>query len=356
MNTIIQIENKGGKVKLNEHVNPDSIKRMIDEIGRLFGAKAVAEGADFGEIMNSAENAVDVLELEINSPGGSVFDGYTIYQEIKSLQDRGVTVNATITGMAASMASVICMACDKILMVKHGRMMIHDASSMTQGNAEQLRKTADLLDGISENISEIYANKTGMDKEEIREMMKRETWMNAKESIANGFVDAIIGEQFDFRQEKAESLHMSFLNRLTNPSSEESIERIAALEADITAQATEFQAKLDAAELALQEAAEINAQNIELRIKSDLVPSLEAQIAEMKEIAAITAEKIDNAAAQKLASMGHGSPLDLGTASVTDGKPASHLEVMASMTPPEAAEYFALHKDEILSDKNRYAV
>ena len=173
MNTIIQIENKGGKVKLNEQVTQDSIKRMIDEIGRLFGAKAVAEGADFGEIMNSAENAVDVLELEINSPGGSVFDGYTIYQEIKSLRDRGVTVNATITGMAASMASVICMACDKISMVKHGRMMIHDASSMTQGNAEQLRKTADLLDGISENIAEIYADKTGMDKEEIREISKK---------------------------------------------------------------------------------------------------------------------------------------------------------------------------------------
>ena len=353
---MITIENKNGKVKLNEQVTQDSIKRMIDEIGRLFGAKAVAEGADFGEIMNSAENAVDVLELEINSPGGSVFDGYTIYQEIKSLRDRGVIVNATITGMAASMASVICMACDKVSMVKHGRMMIHDASSMTQGNAEQLRKTADLLDGISENIAEIYADKTGMDKEEIREMMKRETWMNAKESIANGFVDEIIGEQFDFRQEKAESSHMSFLNRLTNPSSEESIERIAALEADINSQAAEFQSRLDTAELALQEAAEITAQNIELRIKAELVPALEAKISELEEIAVITAEKIDTAAAQKLASMGHGQPLNLGTASPTDGRPVSHLEAMASMTPTEAAEYFAIHKDEILSDKNRYAV
>jgi hypothetical protein len=97
MNQIIQIENKGGKVKLNEAVTGDSIKRMIDEIGRLFGAKASAEGANFGEIMNAADNAVDVLDIEINSPGGNVFDGYTIYQEIKSLRDRGVTVNVTIT-------------------------------------------------------------------------------------------------------------------------------------------------------------------------------------------------------------------------------------------------------------------
>ena len=351
--SMITIENKGGKVKLNEKVTQDSIKRMIDEIGRLFGAKAVAEGADFGEIMNCAENAVDVLELEINSPGGSVFDGYTIYQEIKSLQDRGVVVNATITGMAASMASVICMACDKVSMVKHGRMMIHDASSGTHGNAESLRKTAELLDGISDNIAEIYAEKTGMNKEEIRAMMKRETWMNAKESIANGFVDEIIGDQVDFRQEKAESSHMSFLNRLTNPSSEESIERIAALEADISAQAAEFQAKLDAAEIALQEAAEITAQNIELRIKAELVPALEAKIVEMEEIAIITAEKIDTAAAQKLVSMGHGEPLDLGTVSVTNQETLSILDVFKELKGEEATRFYEANRKAILAEQSQ---
>ena len=353
MDTIIQIENKGGKVKLNEQVTQDSIKRMIDEIGRLFGAKAVAEGADFGEIMNFADNAVDVLEIEINSPGGSVFDGYTIFREIKSLRDRGVTVNATITGMAASMASVICMACDKVSMVKHGRMMIHDASSGTHGNAEQLRKTADLLDGISDNIADIYADKTGMDKEEIREMMKQETWMNAKESIANGFIDEVIGAQVDFRQEKAESSPMSFLNRLTNPSSEESIERIAALEADIAAQATEFQAKLDAAELALQEAAEITAENIELRIKADLVPALEAKIAEMEELTVVNSEKISAAAAQKLASMGHGDPLNLGAVSVTNQETPSILEVFNELKGEEATRFYEANRKAILAEQSQ---
>lgn len=333
---MITIENKAGKVKLNEQVTQDSIKRMIDEIGKLFGAKAVAEGADFGEITNCAENAVDVLELEINSPGGSVFDGYTIYQEIKSLRDRGVVVNATITGMAASMASVICMACDKVSIVKHGRMMIHDASSATHGNAEQLRKTADLLDGISENIAEIYAEKTGIDKEEIREMMKRETWMNAKESIANGFVDEVLGEQVDFRQASAESSHMSFLNRLTNPSADEALERISALEADITAQAAEFQDKLDKAEAALQEAATIQAENIELRAKAELVPTLEAKIVELEASAQVTAEKIDTAAAQKLAAMGHGEPLDLGNVAPVESKSKElTLEAFNQLTPAD---------------------
>jgi ATP-dependent Clp endopeptidase proteolytic subunit ClpP len=337
---MITIENKAGKVKLNEAVTQDSIRRMIDEIGRMFGAKAVAEGADFGEIMNCAENAVDVLDIEINSPGGSVFDGYTIYREIKSLRDRGVTVNGTITGMAASMASVICMACDKVSIVKHGRMMIHDASSAAQGNAESLRKTADLLDGISDDIAGIYAERTGIDKDEIREMMKRETWMTARESIANGFVDEVLGEQFDFREEKAQSNSMSFLNRLTNPSSEESIERIAALEADITAQAAEFQDKLDKAEAALQEAATIQAENIELRAKAELVPTLEAKITELENAAKVTAEKIDTAAAQKLASMGHGEPLDLGNKAPTETN-AKELSLVAfnELTPSQRMDF-----------------
>jgi ATP-dependent Clp endopeptidase proteolytic subunit ClpP len=291
--------------------------------------------------MNCAENAVDVLDIEINSPGGSVFDGYTIYREIKSLRDRGVTVNATITGMAASMASVIAMAADKVSIVKHGRMMIHDASSAAQGNAESLRKTAELLEGISDDIAGIYAERTGLEKEEVREMMKRETWMTARESIANGFVDEVIGGQVDIRQASAESEPMSFLNRLTNPSSEESIERIAALESDIAAQAVEFQAKIDAAELALQEAATIQAENVELRIKADLVPSLEVKIAELEASNAITSEKIEIAAAQKLTSMGHGDPLDLGAQAVSD-KPASAYDEYRELqkTDPRAAAKF----------------
>jgi ATP-dependent Clp endopeptidase proteolytic subunit ClpP len=338
--TMITIENKAGKVKLNEAVTQDSIRRMTEEIGRMFGAKASAEGADFGEIMNCAENAVDVLDIEINSPGGSVFDGYTIYREIKSLRDRGVVVNATITGMAASMASVIAMAADKISIVKHGRMMIHDASSGAQGNAESLRKTADLLDGISDDIAGIYAERTGIDKEEIREMMKRETWMTARETMANGFVDEVLGEQVDIRQASAESPAMKFLDRLTQPSNEEALERITALEADITAQAAEFQSKLEKAELALQEAAEITAQNIELRIQAELVPTLEAKIVELENAATITAEKIDIAAAQKLASMGHGEALDLGAKAPTETN-AKELSLVAfnQLTPSQRMDF-----------------
>jgi hypothetical protein len=140
---------------------------------------------------------------------------------------------------------------------------------------------------------------------------------------------------------------MSFLNRLTNPSSDESIERIAVLEADITAQAAEFQSKLDAAEMALQEAAEITAQNIELRIQAELVPTLQAKIIDLEAASAINAEKIDTAAAQKLAAMGHGEPLDLGAQALAE--PKKHLETFQSLTGKERSEYYAAHSAEIRS-------
>ena len=129
-----------------------------------------------------ADDTVGQILIDIDSPGGSVFDGYTMFREIQSLRDRGVVVTATITGMAASMASVICMACDSIRMVPHGRMMIHDASNGAYGNAEAMRKMADLLDGISGDIAAIYADRTGKTVDAVRAMMKKETWMNAKDA------------------------------------------------------------------------------------------------------------------------------------------------------------------------------
>lgn len=232
--------------------------------------------------------------------------------------------------------------------------MIHEASTFAWGDARTLRKQADLLEGISAEIAGIYAERTGGDEKELRQLMLAETWMTADQAKSNGFIHAVIKDgkpedaaQVDIRQEKAESSHMSFLNRLTNPSSEESIERIAALEADMSAQAAEFQTKLDAAELALQEAAEITAENIELRIKAELVPTLEAKIAELEVAATVTAEKIDNAAAQKLAAMGHGEPLDLGNEAPQVGNTKEVTREAFNAMTPAAKSKFSINGGKI---------
>lgn len=191
---LLTIENKAGKVRLNESVNPDSMTRLIEEIDLVFGAKAFADGAVAGEITNYIENAADTLDLEIHSPGGSVLDGYKLYHAILELRGRGVYVTATINSLAASMASVIAMAADKIRMVKGGRMMIHEASQVVAGNAEDLARASKLLDEISGEIADIYAERTGGKREEMRELMKDETWMGADEAMRRKFIDEVIGK------------------------------------------------------------------------------------------------------------------------------------------------------------------
>ena len=338
----LEIENKTGKVKLNEMVTRDSIGRMIDEIGKLFGATASASGADFGEIMNAAENAVDVLEIEINSPGGSVFDGYTIYQEIQSLKDRGVVVNATITGMAASMASVICMACNKVSIVPHGRMMIHDASSGFAGNAEQMRKQADLLDGISADIANIYSARTGKEVAEIRAMMKNETWMNAEATVENGFADEIA--KFD----KEPKNNMSLLSKLfPNNDQVEQIEA-AIQEADsIRAELVSSQERIAELEASIENHAIVSSDLVEAKAKISEIEA--AGEAKDLEIVALKAEvqSIDDKAAIKaselLAQNGHPQAVNLND----DSEETDHIKILSNLKGSERTAYYNANQTEI---------
>lgn len=187
----LTIENKSAKVKLNDHVDKFSVDKVIEDIEKVYGMKAVNEHYQFGEITACAENAVDTLEIEIHSGGGSVFEGNRIYNELKKLRARGVQVTARVNTLAASMGSVIAMGADKVEIAKNGKIMIHEASGGAHGNAEELARYAALLDQISDDIAEIYSEKTGKSKEEMRELMKKETWMSAKEAVALGFADSI---------------------------------------------------------------------------------------------------------------------------------------------------------------------
>jgi len=303
--THLKIENKAGKIKLNDTVTKQSIGKVIDEIGKLFGATASNEGADFGEIMNAAENGIDTLNIEINSPGGSIFDGYTMYQEIKSLQDRGVYVTATITGMAASMASVICMACDKVEIVPHGRMMIHDASVSASGNAESLRKSADLVDNLSADIANLYSEKTGIQSDEIREMMKAETWMTAKESVFKKFADSI----FDTKAKNMASI----LDRFKSDAA--LTEKVIGLEASLAStenQVTEISAQLAEVQndfaTAIAELTDVKATNETItaqltEAQAQLQSEKDAVVAKVSEIETLTAKltESESSAAKKAA-------------------------------------------------------
>lgn len=192
MNNIINIENRAGKIKLNDSVNKDSADQLIDELEMLYGESAVASNMQIGDITCSAENALESVAVEINSPGGSVFEGQRIYNALKGISARGVEVITTVSGLAASMGSVILLAGDTRKMTQGSRVMIHEASTMAYGDAAQLRTQSNVLEGISSEIADIYAERTNGSTEDMRELMKAETWMDAKQAKELGFIDTII--------------------------------------------------------------------------------------------------------------------------------------------------------------------
>ena len=128
------------------------------------------------------------LNIHINSLGGEVFEGMAIYSII---QRRTSKTTVYIEGIAASIASVIALAADEVIMSENSLLMIHNAWGGTQGEAKDMRKQAEILEKITNEIAEVYVKKTKIPYNEIVEMMDEETWLTAQEAVALGFVDSI---------------------------------------------------------------------------------------------------------------------------------------------------------------------
>lgn len=121
------------------------------------------------------------LDIYINSPGGSVFAGYAIYNILSRVKEKKTCY---IDGVAGSIASVICMAGDEIVMPSNSYLMIHKPSNIIWGNATEMRKMADDLDTIQIGIENVYKTKLneGVDIESIRDLMDKESWLPASET------------------------------------------------------------------------------------------------------------------------------------------------------------------------------
>lgn len=160
----------------------DSAEVVIyDEIG-WWGTSA----ADF---MNELKQiTANTITLRLNSPGGDVFDGVAI---MNALRSHPAAVTTQVDGLAASIASVIALAGDRIVMQPGATMMIHDASGMCYGQAPDMRELADMLDRHSDNIASLYAERAGGTVAEWRERMRGEAWFNADEAVAAGLADEV---------------------------------------------------------------------------------------------------------------------------------------------------------------------
>jgi len=137
---------------------------------------------------------IKTLNIFINSPGGSVFQGQTIYSILMRVT---AYKNAYVDGLAASIASLIPMAADKVFMPMNATMMIHNPWIFTMGNAEELRKDADVLDKISVGMLAAYMAKIKdkTSEEKLKELLDDETWLSAQDAFDYGFVDELIEEK-----------------------------------------------------------------------------------------------------------------------------------------------------------------
>ena len=154
---------------------------IYDEIG-AFGIGAKEFIAELREYKGQH------VHLRINSPGGEIIDGSAIANALNR-HEGGVTVH--IDGLAASMASYIAMSGNPTYMSDNALLMIHNPWTLAAGEADDLRKQADLLDTMKATLVRGYQRKSGLPSEEISRLMDEETWLTALEAAALGFVDAI---------------------------------------------------------------------------------------------------------------------------------------------------------------------
>jgi ATP-dependent Clp endopeptidase proteolytic subunit ClpP len=151
------------------------------EIDSMVGADKIAR--DLASVPDARN-----ITVKINSKGGDVFAGTAIYNTLKN---HPANVTVYIDGLAASIASVIAMAGDTVIMPRNAMMMIHAPSVAVVGNADELTDTADTLRTIAKSMSSIYESKTGLSSDEIAKIMDAETWFSPEEALAKGFIDRI---------------------------------------------------------------------------------------------------------------------------------------------------------------------
>ena len=171
-------------------VHEPAVLQIFDQIGEdWFGGSGVSAKA-FSQAMQDV--GPGPLVVEINSPGGNVWDGLAIYN---MLRGRQAPVTTRVVGIAASIASIIALAGDTVEIADAALFMIHDPSGMVAGSSEDMRKMADALDQHAEVLAGIYRKRTGRSIESIRAAMKAETWFTADEAIQFGLANRHTDEQ-----------------------------------------------------------------------------------------------------------------------------------------------------------------
>lgn len=164
-----------------------AVLAIDDEIG-FWGLQA----KDFRESLNAI--SAKELHVEINSPGGDVFAGTAMFNMLRAWAKDGKQVVTKVSGVAASIASVIFLAGDKRVMPKNTFAMVHQPWTFAMGNADDLREQADTLEKIGGGMVKTYMDRTGLSEDEVNALLAQDTWLSADEALEKGFATEISDE------------------------------------------------------------------------------------------------------------------------------------------------------------------
>jgi len=177
----------------------------IDSYGEFWGVSA----NEFATVLDSLPESILEIRLLINSPGGEVFEGIAILNQLRNHPARTVAV---VEGIAASAASFIAAGCDELIMSKNAELMVHDAWGLCVGNADDMTQMAENLGRISDNIASIYADKAGGTTEDWRAVMAAESWFSADEAVSSGLADSLIDSAPEDDAKPANRFDLSIFN------------------------------------------------------------------------------------------------------------------------------------------------
>lgn len=165
----------------------DNVITMFDIIGEDFwsGGGVTAKGVA-SQLRAIGDRPV---EVQINSPGGDMFEGIAIYNV---LREHPQPITIKVMGMAASAASVITMAGDTVEIGAASFIMIHNCWVLAMGNRHDMRETADFLEPFDAAMVEVYAARSGQSADDITKWMDAETFMSGSQAIERGFADALL--------------------------------------------------------------------------------------------------------------------------------------------------------------------
>ncbi|WP_010545221.1 ClpP-like prohead protease/major capsid protein fusion protein [Sphingomonas elodea] len=150
------------------------------------------DGLDANTLVSAISGSEGDLDIRINSPGGYVMEGLAIFNAIAREKAKGRKVTTHVDGLAASMGSVLAMAGNEIVMADNALMMIHNPWDCACGDANELRRKADQLDVLRDQLVGIYARQTGLTADELIPMLDAETWLTADLALAQGFITSIV--------------------------------------------------------------------------------------------------------------------------------------------------------------------